>query len=228
MTRGKKIALGCLGVFLLAAIIFVFSARRFIFPEKLDVVSIRTESTFQNPALLQRAFALPVAAQYQRAPIAFQPNGSFCGPTSLADVWRTLGRPEVTPAQVLEGTELCATGICFGGLTLDDLAGVVRNRIHRRATVLRNLNLAQFREHLRHSNEPDRRYVLNFDRGPLFGTRGGHHSPVGGYLEGEDLVLVLDVNARFRPWLVRSARLFQAMDTTDQGTGRKRGLLLIQ
>jgi hypothetical protein len=129
MTRGKKIALGCLGVFLLAAIIFVFSARRFIFPEKLDVVSIRTESTFQNPALLQRAFALPVAAQYQRAPIAFQPNGSFCGPTSLADVWRTLGRPEVTPAQVLEGTELCATGICFGGLTLDDLAGVVRNRI---------------------------------------------------------------------------------------------------
>jgi hypothetical protein len=69
-------------------------------------------------------------------------------------------------------------------------------------TVLRDLDLAAFREHLRRANDPSRRYVVNFDRGVLFGTGAGHHSPIAGYLVDEDLVLVLDVNERYGPWLV--------------------------
>ena len=54
----------------------------------------------------------------------------------------------------------------------------------------------------------------------------GHHSPIGGYLENEDLVFVLDVNRDYRPWLVERTRLFDAMNTWDGD--KKRGMLLIE
>ena len=44
----------------------------------------------------------------------------------------------------------------------------------------------------------------------------------------EDLVLVLDVNKKYGPWLVKSERLYEAMNTVDTGTQKKRGLLLIE
>jgi hypothetical protein len=50
-------------------------------------------------------------------------------------------------------------------------------------------------------------------------------SPIGGYLEAEDLVFVLDVNEIYKPWLIQRERLFAAMDTLDGD--KKRGLLLI-
>jgi len=68
--------------------------------------------------------------------------------------------------------------------------------------------------------------VINFRRREIFGAGGGHHSPIAGYLENEDLVFVLDVNENFRPWLVERSRLFAAMNTLDGD--KKRGLLLIE
>ena len=70
-------------------------------------------------------------------------------------------------------------------------------------TVLRDLDMTTFKENVRLTNDPSRRYVINFTRGPLFGTGGGHHSPIGGYLSDEDLVFVLDVNKKYGPWLVK-------------------------
>jgi len=90
------------------------------------------------------------------------------------------------------------------------------------------LDLAAFREQLSHANDPSRRYVINFTRGPLFGAGGGHHSPVAAYLDQEDLVLVLDVNKNYGPWLVKPERLFDAMNTVDATAQKKRGLLLIE
>jgi len=83
----------------------------------------------------------------------------------------------------------------------------------------------ELRTELRASNREDRRYVANFTRSPLFGGGGGHHSPLGGYLEDEDLVFVLDVNSRFGPWLVRTERFFEAVNSvSDRSTGTTRGL----
>jgi hypothetical protein len=97
----------------------------------------------------------------------------------------------------------------------------------RKITVLRDLSEEQFREHLRRSNDPGRRFVVNFSREAIFGTGVGHHSPIGGYLEAEGLVFVLDVNPNYRPWLgVRacSRRLTRATAiarfVTDRMTGR--------
>lgn len=90
---------------------------------------------------------------------------------------------------------------------------------------VRPASVEALRRELVASNDERHRYVLNFARGPLFGRGGGHHSPLGGYLEDEDLALVLDVNAGFGPWLVSSERLFEALSTTaDWATGTTRGL----
>lgn len=87
-------------------------------------------------------------------------------------------------------------------------------------TVLRDLDLATFRSHVALTNDPSRRYTVNFHRGPLFGAGGGHHSPLGGYRAAEDLVLVIDVNRNYGPWLVKTERLFQAVDTIGRSRHR--------
>jgi len=92
--------------------------------------------------------------------------------------------------------------------------------------VLRDLTPEDFLAHMRKANSPDRRYMINFSREQIFGAGVGHHSPIGGYLESEDLVFVLDVNRDYQPWLVERSRLFAAMNTFDGE--KKRGLLLIE
>ncbi len=168
---------------------------------------------------------MPAAATYQ-SHISWQSNGSRCGPASLANVFRSLGEEEITEAAVLDGTGKCWTGYCIMGLTLDELAEVARQHTGRKVSVLRDLTPDEFRQHMMHANDTNRRYIVNFTREKVFGDGAGHHSPIGGYLEAEDMVFVLDVNENFRPWLIERERLFSAVDTFDGD--RKRGLLLIE
>jgi hypothetical protein len=137
-----------------------------------------------------------------------------------------LGTRRAQENKVLGDSGRCWTGVCVLGLTLDELASVARANTARKITVLRDLSEEQFREHLRRSNDPGRRYVVNFSRAAIFGAGVGHHSPFGGYLEAQDLVFVLDVNPNYRPWLVERSRLFSAINTLDRD--KKRGLLLIE
>jgi hypothetical protein len=182
-------------------------------------------SVTRMPELVERAWRLPVAATFDRQ-LAWQSNASRCGPAAVANVHRSLKEAAATEAKVLAGTGKCWTGFCIIGLTLDELAEVARVNTSRSVTVLRDLTEEQFREHLRRSNDPGRRYIVNFNRERIFGAGGGHHSPIGGYLEHEDLVFVLDVNSQFQPWLVERSRLFSAVNTHDGN--KKRGLLLIE
>jgi hypothetical protein len=223
--RLRLLRIALLALATLIAVPASFAIRAVFFPPKLDVPSIKQDATYQDPALLERAWHMPVAATYQRR-LFFQPNGSVCGPTSVANVERSLGRESASVDSVLEGTGKCWGGFCMAGLSLDELAEIARHATGRKVTVLRNLTLAQFREELTHVNDPARRYIVNFQRAPLFAQGGGHHSPVAAYLEDKDLVLVLDVNEKFKPWLVTSERLFKAVDTSDGG--QKRGLLRIE
>jgi Phytochelatin synthase len=203
---------------LLAAVPLVVAPVR-VSPEAIEASVTRT------PALLDRAWQLPVAATFQRA-VTWQSNRSRCGPASVANVFRSFGDPVATEAAVLAGTGRCRTGFCLFGLTLDELADVARARPDRKVTVLRDLTPEAFREHLRRANDPNRRYIVNFSRAAIFGRGVGHHSPIGGYMEAEDLVFVLDVNRDFQPWLIERSRLFSALDTFDGD--KKRGLLLIE
>jgi hypothetical protein len=206
-------------------------APRLLFGDGYDfsyAVSINTRPDYQDPALMDKAWALPVAALYHKEGVDYQRNASFCGPTSAVNVARSLGQ-STNQATILDGTGIKTTfGMVLGGLTLDELAGVVENKTGKRVTKLRDLTVEQLREELAHANDPARRYIVNFHRGPLFGAGGGHHSPIAGYLAAEDLVLVLDVNEKYKPWLVPLPRLHEAIDTVDKQSGQKRGLLRIE
>jgi hypothetical protein len=182
-------------------------------------------SVIRTPELVERAWRLPVATTFNRR-ITWQSNISRCGPAAVANAYRSLGEVAITEDKVLAGTGRCWTGFCILGLTLDELSEVARVNTSRKITLLRDLSEEQFREHLRRSNDLGRRYIVNFSRERLFGAGVGHHSPIGGYLETEDLVFVLDVNPDYRPWLVERKRLFEAVNTLDGY--KKRGLLLIE
>jgi hypothetical protein len=193
-------------------------------PAKVSPAEIES-SIIRTPELMARAWALPAAAAFGNK-LDSQTNGSFCGPATLANIFRSLGEPATNEQAVLAGTGKCLSGTCMMGLTLDELAEIARARTKRTVTVLRDLTPDAFHEHMRKSNDPARRYVVNFTRKNIFGGGGGHHSPIGGYLEDKDLVFVLDVNADYGPWLVERTRLFAAIDTLDGKM--KRGLLEIE
>jgi Phytochelatin synthase len=216
---GRMVALGCV-VLLLALLAAAFM----VMPSKVAPERIAS-AVDRDPALLEKAWHLPVAAKYRRT-LEFQSNGSVCGPASLANVFRSLAEPAASEVSVLEGTGLCRTGYCLLGLSLDQLAQVARRHTSRKVSVLRDLTPDAFRRELLRSNDPNLRYVINFSRRPIFDGGGGHHSPIGGYLEAEDLAFVLDVNRDFQPWLVSSAKLFGAMSMRDGDI--RRGLLRIE
>lgn len=177
--------------------------------------------------MLARAWALPAASRY-KPHIEYQRNFTFCGPTSLANVLHSWGQA-ADQGSILDGTDVSTVlGYLPKGLTLDELANVARQKLGKQVTVMRGLDLVAFRQHMKLSNDPTRRYVINFSRRPLFGSGGGHHSPIAGYLADEDLVLVLDVNSDFGPWLVKVDRLWAAMNTVDSSSNKLRGLLLIE
>jgi hypothetical protein len=214
----KRLAAGAVVLLLgLGGALFFFRGDAPLLPEGFS--SIREAPAFQDPKLLARAWALPVASTFSR-PILSQTNPSSCGPASVANVLRSAGAPMSADDVAAHGSG-CVAGFCFGGLTLTQLGEATREAAPGwKVTELHPETLEKFREELRRK---EGRLIINFHRRPLFGAGGGHHSPIGGYLEKEDLVFVLDVNERFGPWLVSSERLFGAMDTMDGSS--KRGLL---
>jgi hypothetical protein len=195
--------------------------------EYANVPSIEAQADYRSDAKLAAAWSLPVAATYPR-PLVYQNNPSFCGPASAANVLLSLG-VEATQDRLVEGSQFRRVfGLLIGGLTLDELAELLATQTPHRVTVARDLTLAQFRQHLRGVNDVRYRYVANFHRGPLFGRGHGHFSPLLGYLEKDDLVLVGDVNDEYRPFLVRSEALWRAVDTIDSASEKKRGLIQIE
>jgi hypothetical protein len=208
----------------LALIALIGGASLIVSQTKVSPDAVRS-SVLRSEADIEKAWKLPAAATFKKQ-VAWQSNPSMCGPASVANALRSLGETASSEDAVLAGTGRCWSGFCFMGLTLDELADVTRSKTKRTVTVLRDLSAEEFQRHLRLANDPGRRYIINFSRKEIFGAGAGHHSPIGGYLEAEDKVFVLDVNREFGSWLVERARLFAAMDTLDGM--EKRGLLLIE
>ena len=208
----------------LALITLAGGASLIVSQTKVSPDAVRSSVT-RSETDVEKAWRLPVASTFKKE-LTWQSNPSLCGPASVANALRSLGETATSENAVLAGTGRCWTGICFMGLSLDELAEVTRLKTNRTVTVLRDLSPNQFQQHLRRANDTGRRYIINFSRKAIFGAGAGHHSPIGGYLEAEDLVFVLDVNREYQPWLIERARLFAAMDTWDGK--KKRGLLLIE
>ncbi|PRP86717.1 Glutathione gamma-glutamylcysteinyltransferase [Planoprotostelium fungivorum] len=77
--------------------------------------------------------------------------------------------------------------------------------------------------------KPEKRVVVvSYDRRGLGQTGAGHFSPVGGYDQRRDMVLLLDV-ARFKypPHWVSLTLLFDSMKSNDPATERSRGFVTL-
>jgi hypothetical protein len=177
--------------------------------------SIKASAAWQHPALLAKAWALPVARLY--SPLLSQGFTSICGPTSVSNVLRSMN--------VAAGKNPLR-GIGLRAMSLDQVARESVEVVPAgwQVNAVRPRSVEELRAELRTSNDERRRYIANFTRWALFEGGGGHHSPIGGYLEDEDLAFVLDVNSRFGPWLVSTQRLFDAINTDDGWMPKRRGL----
>lgn len=196
-------------------------------PQPAPVESIATVASYQNPTLLAQAWRQPVAATYQPR-FEYQSNGAFCGPATVVNLFRSLGINRYTQDTLFDRAPVGYWKARTLGLTLDEMAQLIRANADLEVTVLRDLTLEEFRMHLHRANDPAVRYLINFNRQPLFGVAIGHHSPLGGYLPEQDLVFVLDVLDQYKPFLAPAARLYAAMNTVDPETGQKRGLLFVR
>ncbi|MCP5420129.1 MAG: phytochelatin synthase [Gammaproteobacteria bacterium] len=196
-------------------------------PDTLPVDSIVDAPYYHDSELLDRAWALPVTDRYKPY-FEYQINGAFCGPATVVDLFHSLGVHDLTQSTIFDKSDVSYWKARIFGLTLDEVAELVEANGDLEVTVLRDLTFPEFREQLRHTNDLAYRYLINFNRAPLFGVNVGHHSPLGGYLEDHDLVFVLDVLEEYRPFLVPSERLYEAMNTLDMETGKKRGLIRVR
>lgn len=174
--------------------------------------------------LIESAWEQPVARRYRETGLLEQTVFALCGPTSLAQVLRSAGIA-AEPGKVLDDTPVRTLfGARLGGMSLDQVAEVLAIKSKQEVATLRDLELPAFRAELAGVNDPRRRYIANFNRRPLFGWGGGHHSPIGAYLEAEDALLILDVNGGVGPWLVSVARFHQLVSTRDAWMTQSRGL----
>ncbi len=168
-----------------------------------------------------------------------QADPAFCGLGSLVVVLNALG---VDPGRLWKGPwrwfdesllDCCVPldVVAKRGVTLGELSCLAE--CNGATPALRRAGAATAddlrRDVLAASRAPRGPVVIaGYDRAALGQTGAGHFSPVGGYHEGRDLALLLDV-ARFKypPHWVPLTRLFEAMEPIDAGTGRPRGWLTL-
>ena len=166
-----------------------------------------------------------------------QTDPAFCGLGSLVMALNALG---IDPQRVWRGPwrwfseELldCCTSldqVRQRGLSLDEVACLARcNGADVSLARAEAADASMFRTAVQRAvRSRDSVLIVSYARALLEQTGGGHFSPVGGYHEQRDLVLVLDV-ARFKypPHWVPLEALYRATCESDPATGRSRGWLL--
>lgn len=163
------------------------------------VASIKGTREYQDRVLLEKAWALPVAALY-RADIDFQSNASWCGPASIGNVLLSLHRP----GDQSTTWKAPASRPCWASWPVE-LSRPPAPR-ERRVAALRD----QF--HARSAVWHRRRAPLA-DRGLPRRRRPG----AGARREQGIWPLAGEIGA-----------MYDAMNTLDTGAQKKRGLLLIE
>jgi hypothetical protein len=164
-----------------------------------------------------------------------QSRRGFCGVASSVAVINATLHPQprltqetlFTPGAAAVRSELA---VSFGGLTLEQLAGVMRAHGLRVEVVHADHSTPEFFRNVARDTlaEPLVFLVVNYDR-PTLGQEGpGHISPVGAYDPETDRLLILDVAAYKYPFTwVPVAKLWNAMNTIDSDSGQARGYLLV-
>ena len=174
-----------------------------------------------------------------------QANPAYCGPASMAMVLNALDVPR-PPSNATLGlgmfdqeniftpaTEAVkpSAAIMKGGMTLDDLGGVLAARgVHVDVQHAADSSLEAFRKTAVATLADDDHFILvNYLRKTIGQEAGGHISPLAAYDADSDRFLILDVSRyKYPPAWVEAATLFAAMNTPDSDNHDKtRGFVVV-
>ncbi|KNC99293.1 uncharacterized protein SPPG_05547 [Spizellomyces punctatus DAOM BR117] len=168
-----------------------------------------------------------------------QSEPAYCGLSSLCMVLNAL---EIDPGRQWKGVwrwydesmlDCCRPleDVMKNGITLPEFVCLARcNGLKAHLRRADKITKEQFLADLKQtSREPKEFLVVSYDRGTLQQTGTGHFSPVGGYNESEDMVLILDV-ARFKypAYWVPFDLLWQSLQPCDTTTGKPRGYVILK
>ena len=181
--------------------------------------------------------ATPAKTDYDQLNPYFvsQSRRAFCGVASSTIVINAALHQQTsvtqqtlfTPAASAVRSELA---VSFGGLTLDQLANIIRAYgLQVQVVHAAQSSLESFRNTARATlAEPSTFLIVNYDRATLEQEGAGHISPVGAYSPETDRMLVLDVAAYKYPYTwVPASKLWNALNTIDPDSGQTRGYLLV-
>jgi hypothetical protein len=173
-----------------------------------------------------------------------QQNLAYCGAASMTMILNALEIPApIDPAYVrfpmftqnnvfnpLTERVLPVKTIARQGMTLDQLGGMLATyALEAHVFHTSGSSLDDFRRlAVENLAQPGNFILVNYLRKSLGQQTGGHISPLAAYHRASDRFLILDV-ARFKypPVWVKAERLWQAMITIDEASGKTRGFVLI-
>lgn len=197
-----------------------------------------------------RVLLLESAAREAYWPLSLQfvtqKNPSYCGVASIVMVLNALGQ-NAPPATGFEGFSAYTQDNLFNaateailpsevlarqGMTLDQLGHLFDALgVHAEVHHADESSLAQFRKQASAAiATPGQHLVVNYLRAALGQQTGGHISPLAAYDAAADRFLVMDVSRyKYPPVWVRTAELFDAMNSVDAGNAdQRRGFVLVR
>jgi hypothetical protein len=199
-----------------------------------------------QPAGQQRLMSSAYKASYWPLSQYFetQRNEAYCSVASSVMALNALGirRPEsslypdfpfFSQPDFFRGVDprvASAAQVSHEGMTLDQLASALGSfPVEVQRYHAASLTLGQFRDLIRETSaRQDRFALLNFRRGEIGESGGGHWSPVAAYDAASDSALLLDV-ARYKypaMW-VPLAKLYAGAQAVDDVSGQSRGIVVI-
>jgi hypothetical protein len=170
-----------------------------------------------------------------------QDDQTSCGPTSIAMVLNAMGipRPEMeafqpfglyTQHNVLADGSYDPDLLARVGMPLEAIGRVLRSHgVEARHVYASTTSLDAFRRQVSEAlSTPGTHVIANYSRTVLGQEGSGHISPLAGYNETSDMVLILDV-ARYKspPVWVPTATLWEAMTAPVSAGGPSRGFVLV-
>ncbi|MGH1395662.1 MAG: phytochelatin synthase family protein [Trichormus sp.] len=174
-----------------------------------------------------------------------QNNQAYCGVASIVMVLNSLEipaptAPEYSPYRVFtqenffsnEKTKAVITPekVARQGMTLAELGQLIASySVDVKVYHAANTSLDEFRTlAAKNLRQPGNFVIVNYLRKEINQERGGHISPLAAYNEQTDRFLIMDVSRyKYPPVWVKTAELWQAMNTVDTVSAKTRGFVLV-
>jgi hypothetical protein len=196
--------------------------------------SIRTGTHWNDQKVIDRIWSSKSGQVYCQT-LEYQKREGYCAPTTIRCILKSL--PFFNAADLPEAK----SGPSIPAKVAPQIDALTNGKT-KSQVVLGSEGYEKFLETIKKVNDPRYRIGLNFLRSPVFGYLqpsyipanyvltlfGGHFSPIVGYDEKEDLVAVFDVNHNYGMFLVKSERLWDAVNTFDFSAKGTRGLVLVE